>query len=418
MKWFSHKSKGAALIYAVFILFISVIIGTGLTLLYGFEKKQEKSIDFQDRVRRNVDSGLNLLLSSDLEDYPEWTILDLFEDERDSVELKIIPWGVYEVGLCKSWYRNKKAQKSILIGGEKQVDYSLYLAEMNQALSLGGNTKLSGICYIPKKGLKRGNIENQPYVGSNLLYGTRRESDRSLPKMDLRRFEEFFFISESDEDSLVYYDNMISETIDRSFFEPTVVVESSYNMTIYESTLNGNVKILCNGDLSIGGDSKLDNVIIYCDKLFIEEGFEGSIQVFARDSVFIEDDVHLTYPSAIYAKQLGEDKSAFVQVGERCSVSGEIIAYEKQLKRDNWPLIAFGEESVFQGTIYCNGYIELKNSLVAGSVSALKSIYHGQSGIYENTFVNAQIDQTLIDESFLGGIWHSSSNKMSICDLN
>ncbi len=413
-----HKSKGAALIYAVFILFISVLIGTGLTLLYGFEKRQEKSVDFQERVLRNVDSGLNVLLSSQ-EVYEEWTDLDLFEEQQDSVRLKRIPWGIYQVGLCASSYKNKEARKSILIGSAPEINHSLYLAEMNQALSLGGKTRLAGLCYIPKKGLKRSNVEDQPYIGSKLMFGRKKTSDRSLPKIDQRIFEQLFFIRESDEDSLIYMDQIMSEEIDRSFFESTVVVESSYDMAIYESTINGNVKLLCNGDVTIDSKSSLNNVVIYCDKLFIEAGFKGSIQVFARDSVFIDDEVNLLYPSVIYARQINNDQSAYIQFGERCRMAGEIIAYEKNLKRDNWPLISFEEESVFQGTMFCNGFVELKSSLVAGSVSALKSIYHGVSGSYENTFINAEIDQNQLSESFLEGTWHNLQHrKMTICDLN
>jgi len=418
-KIFTYKVNGTALVYAMLVFLIATLVITNVSLMDSFHRKSQIDLSRQHQVLRNVDSGLELLLANDIILDKGWNNIDLFGTTKDSVSLKKLKWGVFEIALSKAWNKKYHEQKGSLIAYKSDMKHALFLAEMNQPLSITGNTRIEGNVLLPKKGVKRAYIEGENYLGDKMIFGSIAHSERDLIMFDKQLFKDLFeqdFMEETD--TIIPIDGIFQETIKQSFFKPTIVLESYGNLDLVGAHIQDNCKIFCDQNLFISASSKLTNTIIFAKQVYIEEGFKGSVQIFASDSVFIESDVDLQYPSMIYtyAKEQNE-KAAYIELGENTHISGEIIAYNQFLKKDSWPLIKISNNTIVQGQVFCNGYVDLTGS-VAGNITTLKFYHNGLSGSYENTLVNAHISLAALSPFFSGSkLIHSSKNQQSIKTL-
>ena len=201
-------------------------------------------------------------------------------------------------------------------------------------------------------------------------------------------------------DSFAIADQVIFDSLSRSYFESTVVYESNSDLLLADGHLSGNCMIICQGDVSISNTAQVEGILIYARKVYIDDDFSGSMQIFATDTVFIGDRVHLNYPSVICVSKPGSKKTGSIIAGEACKISGELIALKKQGGRRELPFISLGEKSIFQGLLYNEGLTEIRGT-VAGSVTTFKLFLKGKSGSYENTLMNATLSEKNLSNAFL-----------------
>lgn len=399
--------RAHALYFTLFISLIIALISGSLVLGAYYYRTLSLKHTSEDRLLRNLQSGINLLLGSDDEYAADEThFIDLFGEEKDSLQLKIISWGLFDIGIVKSVSGKTFFQKVFLYGfkpADSQI--ALYLQDLNRPLSLCGNTKLKGTCYLPKAGVERAYIAGKSYVGSKLVYGEMKTSDNKLPELNKERLSRLT--------SLFKQSNQSSDIkTENSFFEPTHIIQWS-DRTVSDTILSGNIIIYANQHLTITPSAKLNNIIVIAPSITIESGFQGKSQFFAEDSIRVEDKVDLTYPSAlgIIKKQASETRPT-ITLGENSMLQGFIFTTQQAYDRSKTQ-ISLNKDSYVLGQVYTDGYLDLKGK-IEGSAYIHKFSLKTPASIYENHLLDATIDIEALPDYFISTALFATENQKGI----
>ena len=392
--------KAGALFYAIAISLVIAIICSSYIIFAHYNRLNNLILEQNQKLIINANSGFNLLLSNSLA-FPigEKIIIDLFSDQKDTVILERKQWGLFEVAVSRAVFKNLESLKVGMIGQHvnNENGFALYLADFEKPLSLCGNTVLSGKCFLPKAGIKRAYIEGQNFAGEKFVNGTELNSNRQLPEVNQTLIElnkKYFNNDYSATDSLVIFDKeFIADTLIHSFKDLTVLIKSKSTITLLKKVLKGNIKIISDESVFIGASAMLQDVIVYAPKITIEDGFIGSLQLIATDSIIIGKGCNLTYPSAV--SLIRNNKSAhniYCEINENTRLSGVVFAFEKQ-QEDIFKKISVHLEknTLAIGEIFVVGSIDLKGK-VYGDLTCNKFVLQTPSSTYENHLLNAVID--------------------------
>ncbi|HYG38268.1 MAG TPA: hypothetical protein VD908_06600, partial [Cytophagales bacterium] len=163
------------------VIIVSLVIGifcSSLILVSYFQRLQVQKDQLIKKLDLNANSAINILLSgSDIFSYGEEKTMDLYGNDIDSVTIKKMLWGIFEIGSVNSFSKNFQKWKSIIYGYKlDDRKCAIYLPDQNSPLSLGGSTFINGDCYLPESGVKRAYIEGQAFSFANLIQGTIKKS--------------------------------------------------------------------------------------------------------------------------------------------------------------------------------------------------------------------------------------------------
>ncbi|HKG08722.1 MAG TPA: hypothetical protein VKB19_19790 [Pedobacter sp.] len=387
-------------LYISLIISILIVLVCGSMLMIGYtyklqERKQMRAIT----LNQNLSSATLILLTKG---FGGDTVkrFSLFGNGRDSVSLEKKTWGLYELGLVKSWIGADTLSDSFLIGTPLMDTLKvLYLADEDRPMSISGKSLIKGTAYLPKSGIKAAYVESSGYDDKKLVYGAIRDSGRELPEPDaalLKHIQDL--IADEAEVS-----DPLPDAMENSFFHPVKRLHlKGYDGFLSRFKARGNVIVSSDSLLVIDAHCRLDRVILVAPYVRIEDNFRGNLQVIATDSISIGNDVQLDYPSALMV--LKNDSAGFqpkIRIGERTTVEGQLFAWEKTSSL-LMPLIQIGSASVVKGEVWSKGYIALsKTARVNGSVSAIRLMARVSSAIYENYLIDVKLDKTLLPKYYL-----------------
>lgn len=399
--------RAHALYFTLFISLIIALISGSLVLGAFYYRTLSLKHASEDRLLRNLQSGIHLLLGSEDEyAYDEKYSIDLFGEEKDSIQLKILPWGLFDIGVVKSVSGKSFFQKAFLYG-YKPTDsqIALYLQDLNRPLALCGNTQLKGTCYLPKAGVERAYIAGKSYIGSKLVYGEIKTSDSQLPELNKERLSQL--------ESLFRQSNPSSDVkTENSFFEPTHFIEWS-TPNLSDTVLSGNIIIYANQHVTITPSAKLTNIVVVAPSITIQSGFEGTSQFFATDSIRVENKVNLTYPSAlgIIKKQASETRPT-ITLGENSMLQGFIFTTQQEYDRSKTQ-ISLNKDCYILGQVYTDGYLDLKGK-IEGNAYVHKFSLKTPASIYENHLLDATINIEALPDYFISTALFATENQKGI----
>jgi hypothetical protein len=399
------KQKASSLLYALFIL---IAVGTLLTLIIFLFLISSKTVieqNKEDRKFYDLESGFNVLLSGNniiplnsSQDY------DLFEDEKSIVHLSRWQWGLMESVTCSIEHENDKFEKSALIASGSSDGQRFFMVNQNSSLSLSGQAELHGKCYLPEKGLERAFISGKPYIGDKLIYGQKLLSESSMPKL-LGGFKENIYSllsqkNDSPNDSVVPFNGM-TESLTHSFKKKSLVQYSEEGIYLNNLELSGNIKIISNKEVLIGSNTILNNVIIVAPYIEIEKDFEGACQIFASDSILINENVRLAYPSAVILGQEKETEvSAYLRTGDNFWIEGAVLAFQKKYDYKHPVHLSIAKESKINGTLYCDGISQLSGE-INGEIITNKLFVQSPASTYVNHLQDCIINKEMISDYFV-----------------
>ncbi len=391
----SSTLKGHTLLLVLIISLIIALLCSSLILVTYYYK----TVNFQSKqlsiLSNNLDSGLAVLLSKQTPvGLNESKTLRLFDQGRDTVLLSRKQWGVFEVVSSLASIDDKHAKKSALLGYEpsNKFQHALYMIDNNSPLRLTGNTKLKGLCYIPKAGVERAYIGGNSYTGSKLVYGVTKKSNNRLPEAAIPTD----LASLLSEDAMIRtsFDNLDSNTIQQSFSDQSLLLAGD-RITLSGGSYVGNIVIKAQKELIISSGTILKNVILIAPYIEIHNGFKGEAQIYASDSIYIEDNCQLNYPSCIgLIKTANNQERAWIEIGKNAFVSGTIFSYQHHFDRTRTAL-KVNSDATIEGYVYSNGKVDLKGT-IKGSLTCMTIFYQSASGIHENVLSNAIVDYSAL----------------------
>ncbi len=374
------KLRAHALLLSLVIAVIVAVISSSLILLAYYSRVFQKVHASKGNLVDDLESGINLFLtSSDID-----SEIQLYKDSDKKVYLNEIQWGFYKIVEVSASNTKDTLNKFFYIGypfnEEKQA---LYLKDANRPLGICGNTRLVGNVKVPKAGLKRTYIEGANYTGSKLVYGGTQYSSNKLPDPDFVYdfFEGIFEKTVQALDSMSVYNSFSTET---KYLQ--------YSSSI--SSAKGNLVFVDSRRIDLYKDQAFEDVILCAPKVYIHKGFKGNIQICASDTIVLDEDVFLDYPSGIcLIKRVSEEPfQSYVKIGNRSRLAGIVFhVYDNYDRYET--LTSLASNSLVEGSIYNKGYTELKGA-VHGKVITEKFYLKTASSIYENNLLNATIDAT------------------------
>ncbi len=408
--------------YAIFVAFVvSLMCGFFILATWLFRGYLDTMIS-RDQIRRNVTSGINLALSNPgIIPYDEPFEMELYSDMPSPVRFYKERWGVYDILNCSSEWKNYSVSKTGLVGENiiKNEPVALYMADKSKYLSISVETRIKGIAYLPRLGIKRAHIEGKSYTGDQIVYGEIKTSGNTLPDLNkgiveynldiLSKKKSFFDEYERIEK---YFGN---DSIYNSFHDPTLVLYATQNLSLSDISISGNVIICVDNLVEIYPSARLDDVIIYCQKAGIAKNFSGTLQIFARDTIMVGENVTLNFPSCLAV--ISEDlNSACVFIGKGSNISGGVILYNNE-RNSRQAELYVGENVVVNGQVYCNGTIEHKGK-INGTLYCNGFTLKTPGAYYENHILDAGISFPDLSKHFVGFAIQENKNSEVIKWLN
>ncbi|MDB5008618.1 MAG: hypothetical protein JWP45_3011 [Mucilaginibacter sp.] len=398
--------KASALYIVIVIALVIGLLCSSLIIAAYFYKIQYQQKFRYDKLTNNLSSGINILLASTDTAYNNGKTFSLFGGDADSVSLKKVSWGLYDIGVAKAFIQRDTLYKTFSIANtiDSAKWAAIYLVDQDRPFSLSGKTIVRGDVYIPKAGVQEAYVDNKAYQGDKrLIIGTKHNSEKTLPQLDNSRLSHLqaYFNSNIQTDSTLTQ----KDSLQQSFLSPPRFFNFKKKAQIIENIhLKGNIVLLSDTSITIDSTANLSNILVFAKSIHVKTGFHGSCQLFATDSITVEGHCLFDYPSCagiLRFQSLAAGKQENLTVGPDVTFNGILFTYEKAENKSK-PSISIGKYSRISGQIYSQGMLELKDSTeVTGSVFTSFFYYRNTFTLFENYLINTTVDSKALSPYYL-----------------
>jgi hypothetical protein len=398
--------KASALYIVIIIALVIAVLCSSLIVAAYFYKSQYQKKFRYDQLENNVSSGVNILLAGADTTYSNGKTFSLFNGDADSVSLKRIFWGVYDIGVAEAFIQKDTLFKTFSIANiiDSSKWAALYLIDEDRSFSVSGKTRIQGDVFIPKAGVQQAYVDNKAYEGDKrLIIGKRHVSEKKLPVLAQNRLDQLGKYFNND----AKFENTLPKTdsVKSSFLLPTMIFNFKKKVqTIQNIKLSGNIILLSDTTITIDDSAILNNIMVFARAIVVKSGFRGNCQLFATDSISIESNSRFDYPSCLGVLRFESSMVSSpekISIGESTDYYGVIFTYERAEKPIK-PLIEIGKNVKIKGQVYSQGILELKDKTeVDGSIFTSRFLYKNTFTQFENYLINATIDSKALSPYYL-----------------
>jgi len=400
--------KGGSLFFVIVISIVLAIITTNILLVIYFQLNLVSEHTRKQKLAANLQSGINITL--------EWrnthqtridTTFDLYRLGSDSLSIKILNWGLFDIGIVDVADGKWHERKLFLFGSSlpDSLNKSIYLTDLDRPLTISGETQITGNASLPKAGIRAGSADGFNYTGESLINGKQYLSGHSLPKLNKEWLIPYFeILSQSNLQSSS--SKKINHTtpgniVFNPFSDSTLYYTSQDTIILNHINFSGNIRIYSAKEIEVDSTVTLNDIILIAPKIIFKGHFSGVVQAFASDSLVIEENCSFNYPSAlVLLKDSINRGQPVLDIGSNNTIQG-IILSQCQKKDINLTIIRIGRKTSVEGIIYCNGYLDL-SGIIAGIVCTDNFIHKGSSTIFENYLINARVNRLALSKFYVG----------------
>ena len=399
----NKKVKGGALQYVLVIsVIVALLIFSFISIIYLQKRIAIKNTLYKESIQNVTNSFF-----SDLE------ISTDNLQENNTIRKK--DWGVFQYAIVSSTINNESFSRIGLLGEQNSKRTTLYLEENNKPLAVVGNTKITGKCYLPKQGVKRGNISGTSYYGDNLIYGTSTLSKKQLPiiknKSSFNRWTDKSFLN----DTIAFFELQDGLKLSNSFKTKTKVTGNQSSVQLQNVSLTGNIIIQASTKITVYASAVLKDVILVAPEIEIKSKVKGNFQVFATKKIIVNEGCELYYPSSLVlnSKSYSKEKeSSEISILKNNDIRG-IVVFTSESKKSNFePQIKIEENTEIFGEVYCNKNLELLGK-VFGSVFTHQFITKKKGSVYVNHLYDAEINGNKLPEEYCGLVFGKENIKVA-----
>jgi hypothetical protein len=407
MNWNSTLRAGA-LQFVVFIgALIAVLLLTFVLLMSNhalFRQKTDQSI----AQLKHIDDSF---YRSEASDHGRNTTQygRLLDNNPKQTQIEKTQWGFFEKVTIRSSMVKDTLVKTGLVGSKlKSTTPALYLEDQSKPLVMVGNSHIQGDAFLPKRGLRKGNIAGISYYPESPIRGNIFSSDQKL-------FETFSIVSSVVRSTRnLIEDLMIQEvpllgdnTIINSFSSPTMLLRGDH-VKLTDRQITGNVLIVAESEIFVDRTSKLTDVILVAPRIHIGNEVTGRFQVIATKHIQIGNNVALRYPSTLLLHN-SRSPSEMVNVARDPSIDIQpnsiiegIVGYTGGFNAKSPQVnIYLSATSTIQGHVICEGYFDLRGK-VDGSVTTRSFIVEEGGSRYINHLLDGRIYRDSLSKAYVG----------------
>ncbi|MDR2270595.1 MAG: hypothetical protein LBF27_06785 [Sphingobacterium sp.] len=389
----------AAALYLVLVisLIVTILLGSLIYLAF-FYRDLDARFTRKEKIRQQVEAGFSLVSSRNFPYVQDSTLTNVLQ-AGDSVYISRYRWGLYDIAIVRAHMQQDSLLKNALLGAVTADTTALYITDEDRPVSVSGETVIKGVAFLPKSGIRPSYVDGEYFKGNEkIIEGKSKDSDRQMQALNSDRLN--YLQALIKRDSTIQTILPTGSTAKNPFHHKTAKYRLIAGASQLSDSLLGNIQLVSDTTITIPAGVILQDVIVIAPCIRIEKGFSGSAQFFARDSLILEDDVILDYPST--AAVIGEDGSKIsMRIGNNCKVLGTVLLYEP--KRSDMPAAAsFGKDCLIQGDLIVYGLLDYSKGMqVYGRTACYRFLYKSPSSMYENFLVNIKFDQGKLSPHFL-----------------
>ena len=408
-KRIKSKLQGGSLQFVLFIgAVIAVLLLTFVLLAHShflFVKKTDKYVEMVKRTDYIIQQSLLGHLNSTSQKN------ELLEGNGISTQLTESNWGIYDILTVTSSFQKNSFRKTVLTGSRLlDTEATLFLKDNNRPMVVAGNASIVGDAYLPKQGIRMGNIGGQSFYASEPIQGRKYESTPSLPMMASKNsdaLEKLLFgrTTKIPGPSIALRG---SEMVN-SFSEPTIILDADI-LNLSGKKISGNVVIRSSSQIQIDASTQLKDVILVAPYVRIGEGVVGNFQAIASKKIEVGQNCNLSYPSALVvldkaggsAKKISNQATQpQINIEKNSVVYGSLCYLGRSTEQTYYPQIRITEGARIVGQVYCQKNVELRGS-VWGNVTTDGFVTLENGNVYQNHLFNGSMDISKLPLQFLG----------------
>jgi hypothetical protein len=370
MFW-SQKLPASSLLSTLFLSLILMITCSLLLLGVYYLKYFQVKDEINDRLENDIQSVKAILLSQN--QISSKAVADsflLFNQQPDSGFYTREIWGAYPLAHLKAAYKGRHKELCFLYGASTYpfADATLYLSDQNRPLSLVGDTYIEGKAYLPKSGIRSGFFQQKGFSRKRLIEGATDSSKKDLPPVISAykdHFKQYARLINAAPNSVA-----LTENVQQSFTKGVQLYKTSSWGILNNRVLSGKIIIISDSVIEVDKTSRLKDIILIAPFIHFKEGFEGTVQALALDSITVEAGCRLNYPSALIGLgrqgEMGNTGST-ITLHNNTIAEGIVASFRSEKKSNINPVIKLKQGATVKGLVYCAGYAYL-NGKVEGSV--------------------------------------------------
>ncbi|GAA3614537.1 hypothetical protein Q4Q39_02675 [Flavivirga amylovorans] len=407
-----QKIKAGALQFTMFIVVVIALLLTACIILIDTHKRFNIQTDFVLETIENTNKGIDYVLQNKTPLSDSITI-NLEDEDYKTVSVHRDYWGVFEKVIAIATIKTNRFKKVALIGAlqPKINRTSLYVEDKNKPLVLVGNTKIRGVAYLPKQGVRTGNISGHSFYGNQLIYGVTRTSSKLPELLDETRNQiktiqnQIGTINQNQ-----FLDLNRSNSFKNSFLNPLQVIYSHTDVHLIGVSLKGHILVQSKTKIIVDANSNLKDIVLVAPEIEIKSNTKGTFQAIATKGITIGKNCTLNYPSALILNEDLKNKipaentnnqkqTPLVKVAKGSTLKGFIV-YLGETK--NYKAQVFiDDQALILGEIYCNRNLELLGT-VYGSVFVSNFIANQSGSSYQNHIYNGTIIVDDLAQEYIG----------------
>jgi len=394
----SQKLKAGSIFYALIVMILVGIISTAMITLTFSNKFLEERDNLKERLLRNVNSGIQLLMAEE-EAHLEPFVVDLFGENLDSVRLEKKEWGLFSVALSRAFHQTSREQlvfdQAIQLGAipKPRGQAAIYLEDNDKPLIITGDTYIEGKAYLPKAGIKKGSMKGVGYTGNTLINGTIEISEQALPAVSKQKIK--YLLNQFDQ----FGNQAIEDALQQSFHQETLLIKEEV-LILEDQILKGNIILASDSLVYIGKNVVLEDVLIFAPYILIEDGFRGNVQAFATRLLDVGEEVKLLYPSVLgLIKDEDLPKEPKLIIGAGSAVTG-LVFVRNEFFNKKYPSLEIQEGAVVEGQVFAECSVELQGDIY-GNISCKSFFLRYGSSSYRNHLLDVEINASKRSEDYL-----------------
>ena len=391
------RVSSSALGYAISFMLLIGLVASGVLFISSANKRLERHHNMKEHLLMNNYFALLHGARSQSNGTQE-----VIHTSGDTSRITRRDWGAFRVIVSETTHKVGTVKRSAIVGYETDDSHpALYLPERKQSIKLCGETRIEGTAFLGERGAERGHIAKQSYKGDKLIYGKQKQSERSLPglKTELRT-----------ENIQKYSQNCVKiDPIDRdtsfSFSEKTRLVSVTSQLFL-NHRISGNIVLHSFDTIVVKANCQLENVIIIAPNVRFEDGFSGTVQVIAHETIRLGKEVKLNYPSALILHEERKNETLDkhgVFLGEESQVLGGVLLFS-QKPNSRKSLLLYVDNARIGGLVYNLGETELKGEVI-GHLYTNQFTLRAGGGQYTNHLLNARISSDLLPKEMIVPNW-------------
>lgn len=285
-------------------------------------------------------------------------------------------WGLYEKVTVSCIDGHPVSSRLIGNSAPFKGDGTLYYACKNNTLSITGKCTLEGKLFIPPQGLTPKQIKWEFFSGK-------------VPDETMMEIITTNSIPEPISKMRDYTDELLNTALCDSLiiFGDRMVIDSNTQIQ--------------------------NNSIVSARSIIVKSGVHISAQLFASDSIILEERVVMEYPSGIFLSRANENR--YMEIGSKSIINGYSIVDGTEntaIRKVNYKL---NKDAIVRGLVYVNGIAQMFG-VVSGAVVLNNSSLYINNEFYNHIFY----DFTLLENKEMAyPVWLDSEyNKKEVVWLN